>query len=273
MNDSLAGLRIGVSQSRDAHQLSLQFTIRGAGVISAPVLNERPTDCAEDVGELIDTLTAKQIDLLVMQTGVGVTALFSEAAKLGREDELRNGLTGTIGVVRGPEPFAALRKAGVTDCIQVASPYTTDELIDALCAVDLAGSSVAVVHYGERNQRLAEFLKSVCDSVMDMCLYEWELSSDLGPVVRMIDKVLNKEVDVLAFTSQIQVRHLMAIASDLGVDEELVAAMRRLVVAAIGPTCADALKRIGIEPGVVPEHPKMGFMVRELSKRFMLTAV
>ena len=101
----------------------------------------------------------------------------------------------------------------------------------------------------------------------------WELPSDLGPGMRLIDKVLSSEVDVIAFTSQIQVRHLIAIASDLGVAKELVAAIQEsVVVAAIGPTCADALKRIGIEPDVVPEHPKMEFMVRELSKRFMLAA-
>ena len=273
MNQSLAGLRIGVLQSRDVHNLSKQLAKRGAKVISAPVLNERPTDCVSDVEAFIGASTTKLIDVVMMQTGVGVEALFREARKLGREHDLRTGLSQTTCVARGPKPVAALRKAGVTECIQVEAPYTTDELIDALCDIDLTGSNVAVIQYGERNETLSVFLNSFCDSVMDLCLYEWKLPDDLAPAIRLIGEVLNSEVDVLAFTSQIQVRHLMAIACDLAVDVELAAAVRdSLVVAAIGPTCAEALKRFGIEPDVVPEHPKMGFMVRDLSKRFMMAA-
>lgn len=273
MNNSLEGLRIGVLQSRDAHHLSKQLTKRGAKVISAPVLNERTTDCVSDVEAFIGACTTERIDVVVMQTGVGVEALFHEARKLGREHDLRIGLSETTCVARGPKPVAALRKAGVTKCIQVDAPYTTDELIDTLCDIDLTGSNVAVIQYGERNETLSVFLNSFCESVMDLCLYEWELPDDLNPAVRLIGKILTGQVDALAFTSQIQVRHMIAIAFDIAADVELVAAMREsLVVAAIGPTCAKALRRFGIEPDVVPEHPKMGFMVRDLSKRFMMAA-
>ena len=40
-----------------------------------------------------------------------------------------------------------------------------------------------------------------------------------------------------------------------------------IVVAAVGPTCAEALRAAGIEPDVVPEQPKMAPMVTALADR------
>ena len=42
----------------------------------------------------------------------------------------------------------------------------------------------------------------------------------------------------------------------------------RIVVAAVGPTCARALSQLGAPPHVVPEQPKMGAMVVALAAKF-----
>ena len=274
MNDSLKapllGLRVGILQSRDAHHLSKQLKVRGAHVISAPVLREQPTDCSREIAHLIDALTAKNIHVCVLQTGVGVDALFKKAALLGREKELRDGLNRSTCVARGPKPIGALRKRGVTNYRQIASPYTTYELIDSLCDIELADSNVAVIHYGERNEKLTGLLATLSNTVFELFVYRWELPENLDLISDLIDEVLGGKVDVIAFTSQIQVRHLMAIADQLGVKHGLTNAIKNTTVAAIGPTCATALRRMGVTPDIVPEHPKMGHMVREISKRFAL---
>ena len=274
MNESpkapLLGLRVGILQSRDAHHLSKQLKVRGAHVISAPVLREQPTDCSREITHLIDALTARNIQVCVMQTGVGVDALFKKAALLGREEELRDGLNQSTCVARGPKPVGALRKRGVTNYRQIASPYTTYELIDTLCDIELADANVAVIQYGERNEQLTGILTTLSNSVFELFVYRWELPENLDPISDFIDEVLDGKVDVIAFTSQIQVRHLMAIADQLGVKHSLTNAIQDTTVAAIGPTCATALRRMGITPDIVPQHPKMGHMVLEISKRFAL---
>ncbi len=278
MNDSpkapLLGLRVGILQSRDAHHLSKQLKVRGAHVISAPVLREQPTDCSLEIAHLIDALTARNIHVCVLQTGVGVDALFKQAAQLGREDELRDGLNQSTCVARGPKPVGALRKRGVTNYRQVASPYTTYELIDTLCDIELAPTvdapNVAVIHYGERNAQLTGLLATLSNSVFELFVYRWELPENLDPASDLIDEILDGKVDVIAFTSQIQVRHLMAIAEQLGVKHDLTNAIQITTVAAVGPTCTTALRRMGITPDIVPEQPKMGHMVREISNRFAL---
>ena len=60
----------------------------------------------------------------------------------------------------------------------------------------------------------------------------------------------------------------MAVAGEVGRKEGLLAALRsRVLVAAVGPTCARVLKELGIPPQVMPESPKMAAMIRALVGR------
>jgi uroporphyrinogen-III synthase len=60
----------------------------------------------------------------------------------------------------------------------------------------------------------------------------------------------------------------MQVATWIGRHEELVHALRsRVVVAAIGPTCARVLEELGVPPHVVPDPPKMGAMLDALVGR------
>jgi uroporphyrinogen-III synthase len=60
----------------------------------------------------------------------------------------------------------------------------------------------------------------------------------------------------------------MSIASRIGRRNQLVAALRsRVVVAAVGPTCARVLDELGVPPHVVPDTPKMGSMLEVLAGR------
>ena len=45
---------------------------------------------------------------------------------------------------------------------------------------------MAVVHYGERNGVLAAALQAQGASVEELCLYEWLLPDDLGPLQALI---------------------------------------------------------------------------------------
>ena len=77
----------------------------------------------------------------------------------------------------------------------------------------------------------------------------------------------------IAFTSQVQIRHLWHVATSLGLAEALTQALHtQLIVAVVGPTCAAALTALGVTPHVVPAHPKMGPMVMALAAYLERTA-
>ena len=266
---SLEGKRIGLLESRMASQLGDLIRKRGAEVMSAPALREAPVDCADMVGDLIDGIRDGELQVVVAQTGVGVSTLFKEAAKLDRESELLTGLRKIVCVARGPKPVAAFKKAGILTPVKVESPYTTDELLETLDRFDLSGCGVALINYGERNEALTETLAASCSELYELCLYEWMLPEDTEPLESLISAVLKRELDAVAFTSQAQVKHMFKIAEQRGFDSVLAATMRTTVVAAVGPTCARALASYGVTPDVVPQHPKMGHMVADLSEYFL----
>ena len=52
--------------------------------------------------------------------------------------------------------------------------------------------------------------------MLDLCVYEWALPEDIGPLEEGIVRILDGGVDAVAFTSQVQVRHLFLVAADVG---------------------------------------------------------
>ncbi|MGB7386203.1 MAG: uroporphyrinogen-III synthase, partial [Pseudomonas neustonica] len=87
-------------------------------------------------------------------------------------------------------------------------------------------------------------------------------------VDQLIDALLAAEVDAVAFTSATQVRRLFQIARrrEQG-DAQLLAALRRLKVAAVGPVVRDELLAYGGQVDLMPESSFfMKPLVRELVK-------
>lgn len=265
---ALDGMRIAILEARMSGALAGLVAKRGGIPVCAPAVREADIDCAAEVGSLIDALENAALDVVVFQTGVGARALFREADKLGRLDALLSALQGVTTVCRGPKPTAALRQAGVQISASVAAPYTTRELLDALAAIPVCGKRVMALQYGERNAALISELRRQAASVNDLCLYEWQLPDDPTPLRSLVDELLCGDIDAIAFTSQVQIRHLYRVAADLGIPSPaLTAALNaRAIVAVVGPTCAAALAERGVAVDSAPAHPKMGHMVAALAE-------
>jgi uroporphyrinogen-III synthase len=94
------------------------------------------------------------------------------------------------------------------------------------------------------------------------------LPSDTAPLKAAILKIVRAQAHVALFTTALQIRHLLAVASDLG----LASAVRRalneeLVVASVGPITSAALEAHGIVADIVPGHPKLGHLVLAVARR------
>jgi uroporphyrinogen-III synthase len=145
-------------------------------------------------------------------------------------------------------------------------PYTSTELLEVLEPLHLAGTCVGVLHYGERNTLVTQFLRDKGADVEELCLYEWLLPDEIEPLRTLIKDIIAQRVDAIVFTSQIQVRHLFLIAEELHLTVELAEALQtKTIVASIGPTCTGVLQNYGVMPHVIPEHPKMGYLIRSLA--------
>ena len=263
---ALDGMRVATLEARMSGALAGLISKRGGEPLCVPAVREAPLDCADDVRALLDRLASHSLDVVVFQTGVGARALFSEADRQSRLPTLLSALREITTVCRGPKPTAALKQVGVQVSVSVAAPYTTTELLDALTALPARGKRLMALQYGERNAALISALREQAASVDELCLYEWQLPDDTTAIRSLVDELLAGSVDVIAFTSQVQIRHLYKVAAHSGVSQQALsdALNTRTIVSAVGPTCAAALGDVGVATDTQPAYPKMGHMVNAL---------
>jgi len=238
----------------------------GGEPISAPALREDPLPAGDSVARFIDLLSARSLPFVLFLTGAGASALIREANTLGRQQELLDGLERSTTICRGPKPSGVLSKHRVTVDVRVPSPHTTADILSTLEVLLLDDRYVGLVHYGERNEVVLQALRERGAQAEELCLYEWQLPLDLAPLHALIHAVIAGEIDAVAFTTQIHVRHLLQVAETLQLRDPLLQALsERTVAAAIGPTCAAALLDAGITPQVIADPPKIGPLLTSLA--------
>lgn len=267
---SLQGRTVALLESRKSTELAELVRRFGGTTICAPAVREIAR--LDDVAVFIDGTTGHRFTVAIFLTGVGATTLLKEAEARGRLEACIEGLRDMKVACRGPKPLAALKRYGVQPAIMTARPHTSHELLDALGAVDLRGADVLMVHYGERNDAVADTLRGRGARVEEVCPYVWALPEDLAPLTRVVEDLVAHRVDAVLFTSQIQCRHLFQIASDMHQADALRAALNAdTVVAAIGPVCAEALGQLDVRPDVIPAAGNMASLVTAVADYFELT--
>lgn len=268
---TLQDVRVAVLEARMSGEMADLVRRYGGIPVSVPAVREIPVNCGPEVSEFIDAISSGTIRTVVFFTGVGANTLFREAEQLGRLSELVTALKNVTVVCRGPKPSAPLRKMGIPITLNAREPFTAYELLDELYKLDLSDGVFGIVHYGERNEMLTRALHERGAKLYELCLYMWLLPEDLAPLQNLVNDCLLHRVDAIAFTSQVQVRYLFLIASRMGCEQQLAKTLQTdIVVASVGPTCTAVLREYGVTPRVVPEHPKMGYLIKALADSFVL---
>ncbi len=269
MSSKFQQARIALLETRMSQEMVDLLRRRGGNPYSVPSVREQPIENKKVVSAFVDHLTRNRIQIAIFLTGTGVKALFREAEQLERLPELLAALHNITVACRGPKPAAVLKRYDIPVQISAEEPYTTQQLLQALDAqVELKDKGVAVVHYGERSFAFTQALQERGAMLEELCLYEWQLPEDTTPLRTLVDDIIAQRVDAIVFTSQVQVRHLFAVAADMQQTGVLSTALNEhTLVASIGPTCTESLLSYGVTPHVTPEHPKMGHLINALIER------
>ena len=267
---SLHGAIVALFEARMSTELGALVRRHGGEPYLVPAVRERPLAAGPELDRALAKLSAGEFDIVVFLTGVGVRRLFEEVRRSDCLEAVHSALTRLTVVCRGPKPIAALKAESIPVSYAVPSPHTTRELLAVLSSLPLEGQNVLVVHAGELMPQPAAMLSMWGAHVTELQLYQWELSEvDAANLREFVQHLLLAEIDALAFTSQVQVRHFFQIVEELDARKEVERQLHdRIAVAAVGPTCAEALRENGIEPDVVPDHPKMGTMIVALARHF-----
>ena len=251
-------------------------TTYGGKPIVAPALREVPLESNPQAIVFADALIRGEFGLVILLTGVGTRALLEVVARAGKRDEFVAALAKTKVVPRGPKPLAVLRELNIAPWVMVPEPNTWREILTAIDKVAgglqasgqvLDGLNVAVQEYGVSNPDLVKELETRGARVTTVPVYRWALPEDLEPLRAAVSSLARGEVDVAIFTTGMQVVHLFQVAGMMQQEDAVRAALRRVVVASIGPTTSDELREHQLAISLEASHPKMGFLVREAAER------
>jgi uroporphyrinogen-III synthase len=268
VTEPLRGIRIALLEARMESELASLVRRHGGDPLCVPAMREVERDCADEVARAYGAIV-RDGAILVLTTGVGLVRLLKVAGAIGIDKELRTQLAHATVVCRGPKPIAVLKREGLPVHVRAAVPHTARELLTALEGIDMTARDVVFVHDGGGNRDIVVALSRRGARVVDVQPYVWALPEDIGPLRALVGTIVRGEIDAIAFTSQAQARHLFAVADAIGARDAMARAMaERVVVAAVGPTCARALSQLGARPHVMPEQPKMGAMIVALAARF-----
>ena len=270
MSPNFRGARVLVLESRRARELSSIVTSYGGVPVPAPSMREVPLESNTTAADAVRTLTGGGFDVVVLLTGVGARAWIDVADRVCHAREaFVDALTRVRVAVRGPKPLAVLRELQVPAWVTAPEPNTWRDL---LAAIDAAGADVlhatrvAVQEYGASNPELIAGLQTRGAVVTRVPVYQWSLPEDLEPLRDGIRRLIAGEIGVALFTTGTQAVHLMQVADTMQLADAVREALRRVLVASIGPTTSEELVKQGIRPRLEPSHPKMGFLVREAAE-------
>jgi len=264
---TLGGRTVAITEARRATELATLVSKLGGVPVSAPAVREVPRRDRGPALEVLARIVRGEVAVVIFLTGVGTRAFLELASATGTREPLLRALASALVVARGPKPIAVLRDAGVRIDLVPAEP-TSEGLLQALAERELGGTVIAVQLYGDDNPVLVEGLVARGATVLEIPLYEWALPEDQEPLVRLIREIVARRIDVVAFTSSPQIRHLFAVADHLGLGAELAAALRDIPVAVVGPVCEAALNERGLRARIQPAKGTMGALVHSIAEHF-----
>ncbi|MCH2113505.1 MAG: uroporphyrinogen decarboxylase [Pirellulales bacterium] len=257
-------LRVAAFESRRTAEMErLIERMEGVPLVS-PSMREVAVKEDRRCIDFANRLITGQVDVVIFLTGVGTRMLLDRVERHVPRKRFLDALADIKTVVRGPKPAAALRKMGVEPSWRVPEPNTWREVLTTIDEkLPIANLVVAVQEYGLPNVSLTAGLEARGALVESVAIYRWELPTDIGPLEENIRRLVAGEIDIAIFTSAQQLVHLLRVAEQLALKSEVANALRRVVVASIGPTTSEKLREHTIGVDLEPTHPKLGHLIRE----------
>jgi len=251
-NPPLAGRTVAVPEARELEVFAALLERRGANVLRCPLVAIRDAPDPAPVLGFVHQFVSERFDDLILTTGEGLRRIMACIER--HEPQTRQPFLAALArvrkITRGPKPARALRELGLKSDLP-ADPPTTAGIIAALTGAPLAGRRVALQLYGtDPNTALTGFLNGAGAKMTTVAPYVYADAADDAAVRALLGRLAAGEVDAIAFTSSPQVERLFSAGSA----DEVRAALANTLIAAVGPVVAQALRRHGIEPQLMPEE-------------------
>jgi uroporphyrinogen III methyltransferase/synthase len=236
----LFGKRIVVTRSREqAADFIERLEEQGAETIEAPTIRILPP---EDPAPLDEACArAGEYEWIVFTSANGVDHFMT---RLIAAHDIRD-LKGVKLCAIGPATADKLLRYGLRVDL-MPEEYRAEAVAAALRAAgSLEGRRILLPRADIARELLADELRKAGAHVTEVAAYRTVLDGGDRDIYRML---LDKQIDVVTFTSASTVRNFVKILGE----ETAPDLLQTTIVAAIGPVTAEAAQQLGIRPAIVP---------------------
>jgi len=253
MGGTLDGLKVLVPEARELDLVAGMLEAQGAVAVRCPLVAIYDVEDAAPVRAWLARLIAGEFDDLILLTGEGLRRLLAQAELIGRRQDAIAALSRLRTIVRGPKPTRALREIGLTPGISASVP-TTQGIMDSLRSEVLSGRQIGVQLYPGAPATLVDFLHQRGSRVTPVTPYRYASQAEDARVIAAIEQMDAGEIDFVAFTSSPQVKRLVDVAREHGIESKLQSALAKTRIAAIGPVVSAAVEAAGAKTAVQPSN-------------------
>ncbi|SUA72931.1 bifunctional uroporphyrinogen-III synthetase/response regulator domain protein [Nocardia otitidiscaviarum] len=266
----LAGFTIGITAARRSEELATLLQRRGANIVTAPAIRIIPLSDDTELERVTRQLVAEPPQIAVATTGIGFRGWMEAAEGWGLAEELRETLSATRMLARGPKAKGAIRAAELREEWSPASESSA-EVLDHLLAQGVEGVRIAVQLHGATTEwepvpDFCEVLRMAGADVVPVPVYRWIPPEDRTPMDRLIEAIVTSGLDCVTFTSAPAVASLLMRAKETGLLEAVLHALRgRVLAACVGPITAAPLEELGV-PTSMPGRARLGALARHVAE-------
>ena len=240
----LFGKRIVVTRAREqASELKRMLEDAGANVLQFPTIEIVPPQSWDSLDAVIDG----NFDWLVFTSINGVRFFFERLFARGKD---ARSLPKVAAV--GDTTAAELRARGIVPDL-VPARFISSELLPLLPQ----GRSVAIIRAAEGNNELIDGLRARGDEAVLSVAYETRATGDVDALRNALDSI-----DIVTFTSGSTVDNFYGPLTE----EERRRLNARALLASIGPTTTEAIRRYGKEPDLIAEKSTLRDLVEAMTK-------
>jgi uroporphyrinogen-III synthase len=270
----LTGYRIAVTSNRRSEELCALLSRQGAEVCSAAAITMIALPDDDELHRNTEALIARPPDILVAHTGIGFRGWVAAAEGWGLSNQLLASLSSGRVVSRGPKATGALRAAGLREEWSPESE-SSQEVLEYLLDSGVAGLRIAIQLHGAADawDPFPEFiagLRSAGAEVVPIRVYRWKPAPLGGGFDQLVTGIARRQFDAVSFTSAPAAASVLERSRELGVENELLKALRTDVHAmCVGPVTSQPLRRKGV-PTSAPQRMRLGALARHIAETLPL---
>jgi len=263
---SLSGKTVAITRpAQQASELAEMISSLGGKPFIVPTVEINPLRDRQLLESFIRRVVEGQIDYAVFMSVNAVKGLIDTSEILGLRSGLITMLKKVFVIAIGPKTKAELEKYEINVNL-VPTRYSSEGIIECLRHLSLSTKTLAILRAKEAGSYLRKEIEKMGANVLEVPVYESTIPSDNSSVLKLIDGLLKKEVDVVTFSSPSAARNLFKVAEDHGLANRLRERLNEsVVVTAIGPATKKALEELGIKVAVMPKEYTIKAMIEALA--------